>query len=125
MIQGINNIGIAVSQLQKSLEFYTRLGFEIGYQTETSASVRAGSVVLYLFETSSREHLERELSLVHNPLGIDHISLDVPDVDQYYEQLKDKLQFETAPEDQSWGARAATILDPDGNRLYFLSPIRK
>ncbi len=126
MIQSINNIGIAVRDLARSISFYEKLGFQVQSRDETpAASMQIGQVRLYLFKTSSQDGIvPRDLDLVNNPPGIDHISFDVPDVDQFYEQLKGELNFEDEPADQSWGARAVSLLDPDGNRLYFLSPLK-
>ncbi len=50
------------------------------------------------------------------------ICLLVDDVDKAYAHLKDKgVKFVSEPKDQSWGARAATFLDPDGNMLVIES----
>jgi len=127
VIQSINNIGIAVRDLARSIAFYEKLGFQVQDRDEETpaASLQAGHAWLYIFQTSSRElAASRAPELVQNPPGIDHISFDVPDVDEFYDRLKDELTFEGEPADQTWGARAVSLLDPDGNRLYFLSPLK-
>lgn len=125
MIQGIDNIGIAVKDLPASISFYEKLGFRVAYRDDTPAAMmELGSVRLYLFQTASSASLPREINLVNNPPGIDHLSFNVPDVDEFYGQLKEAVAFENEPADQSWGARAVSVLDPDGNRLYFLSPLK-
>lgn len=125
MIRGVNNIGVAVHDLGKSLEFYKILGFQVVGEDETpGATIQAGTAVLYLFQVRSGQGgVARRPDLVNNPPGIDHISLDVDDVDRAYAALKERLDFESAPEDQPWGYRAASLLDPDGNRIYLLSPL--
>jgi len=46
------------------------------------------------------------------------IFLLVDDVDKSYRDLKTKgVKFTTEPKDQHWGARTATLMDPDGNRF--------
>lgn len=126
VIQGIDNIGIAVKDLAASVSFYEKLGFQVSYRDDTPAAMmQLGSIQLYLFQTTSdMSALQRKADLVHNPPGFDHLSFSVSDVDVFYQQLKEVIPFETAPADQDWGARAASVLDPDGNRLYFLSPLK-
>ncbi|ATY85505.1 glyoxalase [Kyrpidia spormannii] len=126
MITGVNNVGVAVRDLQRSLSFYRVLGFEVVGEDETpGATIRAGTAVLYLFQTSGPAPVgHRQPDLVGNPTGIDHISFDVSDVDRLYEALRGQVDFEGVPEDQPWGYRAVSLTDPDGNRLYFLSAIQ-
>ena len=46
------------------------------------------------------------------------IFLLVDDVDRAYQELKAKgVKFITEPKDMHWGARAATLMDPDGNKF--------
>jgi catechol 2,3-dioxygenase-like lactoylglutathione lyase family enzyme len=43
------------------------------------------------------------------------ICLLVDDVDEAYQNLKDKgVKFVTEPKDQAWGGRTATFVDPEG-----------
>jgi len=52
------------------------------------------------------------------PGGKLEIFLLVDDVDKAYQELKAKgVKFVTEPKDMHWGARAATFMDPDGNRF--------
>jgi catechol 2,3-dioxygenase-like lactoylglutathione lyase family enzyme len=52
------------------------------------------------------------------------IVIQVDDVDQRYAKLTAAgVEFESAPEDQPWGARHAWLRDPDGYRLSICSPI--
>jgi catechol 2,3-dioxygenase-like lactoylglutathione lyase family enzyme len=48
--------------------------------------------------------------------GVPDIYLQVDNVEEEYKELKNKgVRFLTEPEDQSWGARTAKFVDPDGN----------
>jgi catechol 2,3-dioxygenase-like lactoylglutathione lyase family enzyme len=121
MILSIDNIGIAVSDLEASLRFYQALGFEPEYRDESSAMIRAGTAHLYLFVTPNRESLSRSFDLTGNPLGIDHISLQVEDVDALCEKLAAQgVTLARPPQDYDWGARAACLYDPDGNCIWLL-----
>ncbi|MFQ5343779.1 MAG: VOC family protein [Anaerolineae bacterium] len=121
MIRGIDNVGIAVSDLDGSLDFYQTLGFELEYQDEFSAMVKAGTAQLYLFATDSDASLSRSFDLEGNPRGIDHISLLVEDVDTRCNDLEAQgASLARQPQDYDWGARAACLYDPDGNCIWFL-----
>jgi len=126
MLKGIDNVGVAVTDLARSVAFYEKLGFTKGYDYEadvTGCTMNAGSAVLFLFQTkpASPQTVKRDPSLAQNPPGIDHISFAVEDVNQIYAELKAKgVSFLGEPANQDWGARLVGLKDPDGNNLYFL-----
>ena len=76
MVQGIDNIGICATDLERSVRFYRRLGFAEAYRNERGVMMAAGRVQLFLFQTrrSNPTPVSRELGLFGNPPGIDHIS---------------------------------------------------
>jgi len=126
MLKGIDNVGVAVTDLARSVAFYEKLGFTKGYDYEADVkgcSMNAGSAVLFLFQTkqANPQAVKRDPSLAQNPPGIDHLSFLVEDVNQIYAELKAKgVAFLSEPADQDWGARLVGLKDPDGNNLYFL-----
>jgi catechol 2,3-dioxygenase-like lactoylglutathione lyase family enzyme len=126
MVKGIDNIGVAVTNLARSVAFYEKLGFTKGYDYEADVkgcTMNAGSAVLFLFQTklANAQPVKRDPSLAQNPAGLDHISFVVEDVDAIYKDLKAKgVEFQGEPADQEWGARLVGLKDPDGNNLYFL-----
>ncbi len=130
MLKGIDNIGVAVTDLARSMAFYEKLGFTKSYDYDADvkgASLSCGSAVLFLFQTkqANPQAVKREPSLAQNPPGIDHISFVVEDVDAIYKDLKAKgIAFNGEPADQEWGARLVGLKDPDGNNLYFLKYLR-
>ena len=126
MIESFDNIGVAVTDYPRAVDFYKKLGFELDFEEGEGGSMKAGNAVLYVFKTTSGTSPQpRDVTLTGNPPGIDHISFRVPDVDAEHARLrKAGLEVETEPEDQSWGSRTITILDPDGNRLWFLGPLK-
>lgn len=126
MIERIDNIGVGVSDLERALEFYGRLGFDVLERDEQtpSATVQAGGVRLWLFKARAAAS-RREPDPTANAAGIDHVSLWVEDVDLAYDTLREAgAEFESKPEDQAWGARATSLTDPDGTRIYLLGPLR-
>ena len=126
MVKGIDNVGIAVTNLARSLAFYEKLGFTKSYDYEADVqgcSINAGSAVLFLFQTkqANPQSVKRDPSLAQNPPGLDHLSFVVEDVDAIYRDLKATgVEFNGEPADQDWGARLVGLRDPDGNNLYFL-----
>ncbi len=126
MISAIDNIGIAVSNLERSLEFYEKLGFTRAFANNRGCLITAGSCRMFVFEGVSSPITRREFDLFNNPPGIDHISFVVDDVDRTYLNAVSKgVAFSSPPADQPWGARAAMLRDPDGNNLYLLTWLKK
>ena len=83
----------------------------------------AGNVKLFVFETSGRaqEQTSRSATLFGNSPGLDHLSLEVDDVDRTYADLRaGGVTFVSEPETYDWGARAAAARDPDGNTVFLL-----
>jgi catechol 2,3-dioxygenase-like lactoylglutathione lyase family enzyme len=127
MVRGIDNIGICASDLARSVAFYETLGFSEAYRNEGGVMLAAETVQLFLFaaQRSDAPPVDRELGLFGNPPGIDHISFAVSDVDALYARLRQAgVVFGGPPEDQSWGARMASLKDPDGNNLYLLQRLQ-
>jgi methylmalonyl-CoA/ethylmalonyl-CoA epimerase len=127
MIQRIDNVGVVVSDLDRALRFYQLLGFEVQWKNAMpSARVEAGEAGLWLFQSGVATGSPRSISLMGNPLGVDHVSLWVGEVDAACDQLRGNgVELETEPADQDWGFRAASVLDPDGTRLFLLGPLSK
>jgi catechol 2,3-dioxygenase-like lactoylglutathione lyase family enzyme len=120
-----DNIGIATTDLERSLSFYQLLGFVAGEPEDGAALVRNGGASLYIFATGTvSSDPGRRLDMQGNASGIDHISFRVSDVDAWAQELRGRaVSIESGPENQSWGSRTFTVLDPDGNRLWFLGDL--
>ena len=128
VIKGVDNIGICVTDLRRAVRFYQDLGFTKAYENDRGVTMVAGTAKLFIFQTrnSNPEPVKRDFTLFQNPLGIDHISFEVADVDRVYAEAKAKgLVFNGEPVDQSWGARMVSLRDPDGNNLYLLKWLKK
>jgi len=128
MIDGVDNIGICVTDLKKSVEFYQALGFAKAYENERGVTMMAGTAKLFIFQTRKTNSgpVAREFTLFQNPPGIDHISFAVEDVDRLYAEAKAKgIVFNSEPKDQTWGARMVSLRDPDGINLYLLKWLKK
>ena len=126
MILGIDNIGLASRDLARSVDFYERVGFVRAHQNERGCTMIIGTTKLFIFPAGPQEASTRAITLVGNPVGIDHISLLVDDVDRSFAELSARgITFTSLPADQTWGARTAVLQDPDGNNLYLLAWLAK
>lgn len=123
MIRGIDNIGVAASDLQRSIGFYEKLGFAKAFENDRGCLLAAGSARLFVFAAEQRSHVPQPRAFdLKNPPGIDHIAFLVDDVDRTYEEIRGRgVAFESAPADQPWGARATMLRDPDGNNVALLT----
>jgi methylmalonyl-CoA/ethylmalonyl-CoA epimerase len=124
MVKSVNNVGIAVRNLEQSLAFYQKLGFRVSLQDQNQAFLEAGTARLYLFMAGAGPLAQRSLDLFGNPPGFDHLSFDVVDLESAHRELSQAgLVFESAPTNPGWGYMMASLLDPDGNRIFLLGPI--
>ena len=127
MITAIDNIGIAAGDPKRSVGFYEKLGFTNAFANDRGCLMVAGAARLFIFlaKEAGAAPPRRAFDL-NNPPGIDHISFLVDDVDRTYEEIRGRgVEFESAPADQPWGARAAMLRDPDGNNIYLLTWLRQ
>ena len=122
VIERIDNVGVAVSDLEAALRFYVALGFEVEARDETpAATLRAGGARLWVFQAAGGRGPSRSAGLTGNATGFDHVSLWVGDVDAAARRAREAgLTLESEPADQDWGYRATSLLDPDGNRVFLL-----
>lgn len=118
---GVQHVGLPTNDLDKTIAFYTALGFEIAFQTvneqagERVAFLRLGNLTVESYEN-------------HNAAGYsgawDHIALDVTDVEAVFRLIKEKGY--TTPNQQIeflpfWekGVRFFTITGPNGEKVEF------
>jgi len=117
MVTSLDLLFLEVNNLEESLSFYhDRLGFEIDSHNPEAeppiASVRAGSLRITLVQ--QLETMLKRGRGVHFVLGVD-------DVDRFHERLRSDGVEVTAPRDEGWGGRFASLQDPDGYRLFFVT----
>ena len=105
----LNQITIEVSDFQRSLDFYLKLGLRL------IVSARDEYARFELPSGSSTFSLH----ISDQPLvGRTVFYFEVDDVDGKYEQLRDlDIDFDLAPTDQDWRWREANFKDPTGHKL--------
>ncbi len=122
----LDYLGVAVDDLDETLDFFDTLGFDSDRYSETEAMVTpaADSAYLYLFETVKDGAPGRDEDFRTNPVGLDHVSFRVKDVDETYETLRNRgIDFLFPVTRETWGLRIAAVNDPSGNLIYFVTKI--
>jgi len=123
MIAYLDHVAITVKNLNRSIEFYTKLGFSVVRRAETTtlniAFVGSGLARLELFEL--RKEAAKEVSQPKdNEIGVKHIAFHVDDIEGVVEELKKKgVEFTT--EIMKTGRRTSIFFkDPDGTILQLI-----
>jgi lactoylglutathione lyase len=128
-LNGLQHIGIPVTELERSVEFYTGLGFEVNHRKDIVrngvnirvAFMKLSSLVLEIYESEGNE-LEEIKQRKHG--HIDHIALDVKNIEEVFQYLlegKYKLldnEIQYIPFFEK-GVRFFTIEGPDGEKVEF------
>lgn len=129
VINGIQHIGIPVTDIKASQQFYNRLGFSNVMQapftdnggTGTCVMMQRGNMVMELYQLPEASLAEiRSRSNGH----VDHVAFDVDDIDLTFKTIKDAGFNILEPEPvflQFWknGCKYFNITGPDGERLEF------
>ncbi len=123
MITGIGHVCIGVSNLDRSIEFYTKiLGFEVGRRVTLP-----NGVTLVGLKPPGLDNEGTEIELYHHPADpsgrLRHVGLIVGDVWKAAAQLKDMGVnfFRDPPPPETKGAPAIAFFhDPDGVEIEIL-----
>jgi uncharacterized glyoxalase superfamily protein PhnB len=117
----LDAIGIVVGDLDRSREFYGRLGLEIPEDPEGHghAEVELGGGLRLMFDTeATMKSFDSNWSrATGSPSASLAFSFETPaEVDAKYEELVEAGgQGHLKPWDAFWGMRYASLRDPDGN----------
>jgi catechol 2,3-dioxygenase-like lactoylglutathione lyase family enzyme len=139
MIKGLNHIGISVTNLDRSIEFYKNLlGMEISvrrifegpeYERLLALAGARGTVALLtgpnarveLFEFTQPDPKPGDPRRPVCDRGITHFCIEVSDIETEYERLRGSgVAFHCEPIGFSGVAKALYGRDPDGNVFEFL-----
>lgn len=52
------------------------------------------------------------------------VGLQVDDTDAYYEEWRARVAIRRPPRNESWGARTFDVIDPFGNTIFVMGPVR-
>ena len=83
-LNGVQHIGIPTNDIEKTIEFYQKLGFEIAFQT---VNEEANEKVVFLkLHTLVIETYENKAAVMRSG-AIDHIAIDVKDIEKVYAMI--------------------------------------
>lgn len=116
---GLQHIGLPTNDMAATLAFYQSLGFRIAHQTENNGEtvcfLRLGNVCVETYENGMA---------AGRAGAIDHIALDVADIDEAWDAVKAAGHQPMEAEIQqlpfwSRGVRFFNILGPNGEKVEF------
>lgn len=117
-VLGLQHIGLPAKSIEETVRFYAGLGFETAYQTANGkcAFLKLGSIVIETYEVGDGAAMRYG--------AIDHMAIDVSDVEKVYALAKEKQYkivsngLETLP---FWdnGVKFFTIEGPNMEKVEF------
>ena len=127
-VSKISAVTLLVSDMKRSFDFYSKIpNFKVVYG---GPDARFTS---FLIDDVVKSYLNLKLSTEFSPTG--HVSSNTriifytDDVDGLFAYMQDDKtvselgKFESKPQDATWGERFFHMLDPDGYKLSFATPL--
>lgn len=129
-LRGLQHIGMPVTDLERSKAFYAQLGFVEVMRTDLPGTPEAIQVAMMQHEALTIELYqlageERQALAQRSDGHVDHIALDVMDIEQAYNEIcKAGLEILEDPAPvylPFWehGVKFFTIRGPDGEKVEF------
>lgn len=126
-LNGVQHIGIPTNDLEKTIAFYHSLGFTTAYRTvnekadEPVAFLQSGNLIIEAYENGNA---------VQKTGAIDHIALDVKDIDSLFEEIQAAgfRLLDTSVQSLSFwehGVRFFTIIGPNAEKIEFCERCKK
>ena len=119
----ISAVTLPISDMKKSVEFYSKIpNFKIVYGGSDS------QFTSFLIDDMTKSFLNLKLNEAHS-LNFGRIIFYTDDVDDLFtymesdETISGLGKLESKPQDATWGERFFHMLDPDGYKLSFATPI--
>jgi catechol 2,3-dioxygenase-like lactoylglutathione lyase family enzyme len=119
----ISAVTLLISDMKKSVEFYSKIpNFNLVYGCPDS------QFTSFLIDDMSKSYLNLKLKKTHST-DFGRIIFYVDDVDKIFTYMQNDEtisvlgKLESKPQDATWGERFFHVLDPDGYRLSFATPI--
>ena len=119
----ISAVTLPISDMKKSVEFYSKIpNFKVVYGGPDS------QFTSFLIEDVEKSYLNLKLNETHSP-NFGRIIFYVDDVDELFAYMQDDKtvsalgKFESKPENATWGERFFHMLDPDGYKMSFATPL--
>ena len=121
----ISAITLRISDMKKSVDFYSKIpNFKIVYGGSDS------QFTSFLIDDASKSYLNLRINEVAaEATHWSRIIFYVDDVDELFDYMENNEtisrlgNLESKPVDAAWGERFFHVLDPDGYKLSFATPI--
>lgn len=118
-VTGIQHLGVPVKDMDGTLKFYQALGF-----VEAFSTVNNGTRVVFVKQKNLVVELYEKKETAGKPGAIEHVALDVTDIEKTFELVKD-LGYEMLDQEIQklpfWerGVKFFTIMGPNGEKVEF------
>lgn len=128
-ITGLQHVGIPTNDMEKTLEFYHALGFKTAFETVNETPKGKERVVFLKCKNLVVEAYENHQA-VGKAGAIDHIALDVLDIEEAFSWVK-TLGYEMLDSEINYlpfweaGVRFFTILGPNQEKVEFSQMLKK
>lgn len=122
MITGVQDIYYNVSNMKRSIEFYTKaLGMKLQFEDEGWTSLSCGGVQIGLHPTEAGEKIIRVDRDSHGVYGQATLTLKSDDVSADRKVIESHGGIILGEDDAPWG-HMLVFEDPDGNVLKLMNP---
>ena len=122
-VSKISAVTLLVSNMNSSVDFYSKIpNFKIVYGGSEA------QFTSFLIDDKVKSYLNLKLNKTHST-DFGRIIFYTDDVDELFAYMQDDKiiselgKFESKPEDAAWGERFFHMLDPDGYKLSFATPL--
>ncbi len=117
-LKALNAALLYVADLERSADFYRRLGFDL---TAPKGGTQQAALGVAAVKLVDRAKAKFQQDAYREPKGVGvFLMFRVEDIDGYHRELVGQgLKPSGAPKDWPWGNREFAIKDPDGYRLVF------
>ena len=122
-ITKISAVTLLVSDMKRSVDFYSKIpNFKIVYGGPDA------KFTSFLINDTAKSYLNLKLNETHST-DFGRIIFYTEDVDDLFTYMQDNKiiselgKFESKPQDAVWGERFFHMLDPDGYKMSFATPL--
>ena len=121
----VDHILIVVKDLKDTIRFYRHLGFThvetIARPNDTVGVIKKDGLMIELMQLPPGEETYRE-PRKNSDIGFRHLGFRVDDIQEVYESLEDKIEFDGLPVNSAGRGdrRLLFFKDPNGVELHFI-----
>ena len=122
-VSKISAVTLLVTDMKRSVDFYSKIpNFKIVYGSSEA------QFTSFLIDDAVKSYLNLKLGKTHST-DFGRIIFYTDDVDGLFAYMQDDKtvselgKFESKPQDATWGERFFHMLDPDGYKMSFATPI--